>query len=123
MDEGNGAGGSLVTTEFICTRPDVRSTQSCGCFMCSGRCESCCCCRVTKGLRILKCSDTMMWYRGLIGRTVLYLGSEHDDKKPVYWTREPGGWFKNIILQCDAEVINIDTETYNRLFDQAKYLS
>ena len=78
---------------------------------------------MTKAIRIHKCSDTMMWYRGMIGRTLLYLGSEHDDAKPIYWTREPGGWFKNIVLQCDAAIISVSEEEYNRLFDQAKYPS
>ena len=75
-----------------------------------------------KAIRILKCSDTIMWYRGMVGRTVLYLGSDIDAKGPIYWSRDEGG-YKNIILQCDAELIEIEQQSYTRLFDRTKYPS
>ena len=77
---------------------------------------------VNKAIRIIKCSDLMMWYRGMVGRTVIFLGEDIDAKGPIYWSRDNGG-YKNIILQCDAELIDIEEQSYTRLFQQAKYPS
>lgn len=53
-------------------------------------------------VRIIKCSDSMMWYRDMIGKIVLIERETPD----WYWARE-GGSFNclNIIQKSDVEII------------------
>lgn len=53
-----------------------------------------------KYLRIIRCSDSLMWYSGMEGR-VVPLVREYPD---CYMSREPDG-FANIVRKEDAEVI------------------
>ena len=52
-------------------------------------------------LKIIKCSDSLLWYKDLVGQTVPLI-REYDD---CYMSREPDG-FANIVKKDDAEVIN-----------------
>lgn len=52
-----------------------------------------------KAIRIVKCSDSMMWYRNKVGHIVEYL--REDDQ--YLWSREPAG-YSNIIRREDGEV-------------------
>lgn len=65
-----------------------------------------------KALRVLKCSDSMMWYRDKIGQ-IIPLVSEKVDYDfyhgPMYWSREDAG-YKNIVCLNDVEVIEVDDE-------------
>lgn len=56
-------------------------------------------------LRIIGCSDGLMWYAGLVGQLVPFLREEHD----VYLSREPAG-YTNIVSKADAEVVTVDLE-------------
>lgn len=53
-----------------------------------------------KELLIIKCSDSLMWYSELVGKTVPLL-REYED---CYMSREPTG-FANIVKKEDAEII------------------
>ena len=63
--------------------------------------------KMIKAIRILRCSDGMLWYSGRIGDVVPYLGSDTDAKGPIYWSRDNGG-YKNIVFQKDAELIEVE---------------
>ena len=52
-------------------------------------------------LKIIKCSDSLLWYKDLVGQSVPFI-REYDD---CYMSREPDG-FANIVKKDDAEVIN-----------------
>jgi len=52
-------------------------------------------------LKIIKCSDTLYWYKDLVGQLVPLL-REYED---CYMSREPDG-FANIVRKEDAEVVN-----------------
>jgi len=56
-----------------------------------------------KSLKIVKCTDGMMWYAGKVGQLVPYLGEWKDDG---YISREPAG-FINVVKFEDAEVIDV----------------
>lgn len=56
-------------------------------------------------LKIINCSDTMMWYRDKVGETVV-LAKPIDADPEVYWSREPAGYL-NIIKKQDAEVVEV----------------
>jgi len=60
-----------------------------------------------KALKIIKCSDSMMWYSRCIGSVVPLLGVDMDTRGPIYWSREPAG-YKNIVFQKDAEIVEVD---------------
>ncbi len=60
-----------------------------------------------KMIRIIDCSDPMLWYSDSVGATVPLLGSDTDSKGPIYWTREPAG-YKNLVFQKDAEIIEVN---------------
>lgn len=64
---------------------------------------------MAKGLLIHKCSDPMMWYRGMVGQRVPYLG-EWRDTPDVFKSREPAGYV-NIVKKTDATVV--DSEDLN----------
>lgn len=53
-----------------------------------------------KALKIIKCSDSLLWYAKLIGRTVEFI-KEVDEG---YLSREPAG-YTNIVRREDAEVV------------------
>lgn len=53
-----------------------------------------------KALKILSCSDPMLWYAKLIGETVPLLRIEHSE----YISREPAGYI-NIVKKTDAIII------------------
>ena len=55
-----------------------------------------------KALKIIQCSDILMWYSQRVGATVIYLGEEDG----IYWSREPAG-YKNIILKQDAIIVEV----------------
>lgn len=57
-----------------------------------------------RALRIIKCSDSMLWYARLVGQ-VVELVREIDIG---YYSREPAGYL-NIVRRDDAEIIE---ETY-----------
>lgn len=56
---------------------------------------------IKRSLKILKCSDSLMWYNNLVGQTVPYI-REYSD---CYMSREPAG-FLNIVKLEDAEIID-----------------
>lgn len=61
--------------------------------------------RGMKALKIIKCSDSMMWYRDKVGEIVTLAKPEHADSE-VYWSREPAGYI-NIVKKRDAEVVEV----------------
>lgn len=65
-------------------------------------------------LKIISCSDSLMWYRNKVGDVVDFLGE--DDQ--YYWSREPAG-YRNIIKKRDAFIMNVEL---NLDKDQIKYL-
>jgi len=73
-----------------------------------------------KALKVIKCSDALMWYNQSIGAVVPFLGEDIDYKGPIYWSRDKGG-YKNIILKGDAELIDVPGDSINHLFDQTNY--
>jgi len=58
-----------------------------------------------KALKIISCSDRMMWYRNKVGEVVTLAKPEHADPD-IYWSREPAGYL-NIVKKRDAEVIEV----------------
>lgn len=56
-------------------------------------------------LKLVGCSDPMMWYAGLVGQLVPLLREEND----VYLSREPEG-YTNIVRKRDAKVVWVDLE-------------
>lgn len=61
-----------------------------------------------KKLQILKCSDSMMWYRDMVGETVVLARPANYDPE-VYWSREPAGYI-NIIHKADAQLITMENK-------------
>lgn len=57
-----------------------------------------------RALRIIRCSDPMMWYSGLVGKLVPLLRIDAD----TYLSVEPDG-YTNIVWRQDAEVV-LDNE-------------
>ncbi len=53
-----------------------------------------------KAIKIIKCSDSMLWYRDLVGQKVPMI-KEVDEG---YLSREPAG-YTNIVRREDAEVV------------------
>ena len=53
-----------------------------------------------KVLKIIDCTDGMMWYADKVGSIQPYLGEDIDIKGPIYWSREPAG-YKNMVFQKD----------------------
>ena len=51
-------------------------------------------------LKIIACSDSLLWYSDLVGQIVPLL-REYDD---CYMSREPSG-FANIVKKQDAEIV------------------
>lgn len=62
---------------------------------------------MTKELLIHSCPDSQMWYRGLVGQRVPYLG-EWRDTPDVFKSREPAG-FVNIVKKSDATIVDSDS--------------
>lgn len=62
--------------------------------------------RAQKQLRIIRCTDSLMWYAGLVGQTVPYLGRCTDG----YHSREPAG-YRNIVRLDDAEIVDVEIES------------
>ena len=62
-----------------------------------------------KLLKIISCSDPMMWYRNKVGDVVPFLGEDPQH----YWSREPAG-FKNIVNKRDGLIFDV-------VFDLEKY--
>ena len=60
-----------------------------------------------KALKIIGCSDCMMWYSDLVGEIVPLVGTDTDAKGPIYWSREPAG-YKNMVFQRDAVVVEVE---------------
>jgi hypothetical protein len=59
-----------------------------------------------KALKIIRCSDPLMWYCSKVGETVL-LVREYED---CYMSREPAGYL-NIVKLGDAEIVEISPES------------
>lgn len=55
-----------------------------------------------KVLKIIGCSDSLMWYRNLVGKTVDFLGEDAQ----YYWSREPAG-YKNIVMKKDGLIMEV----------------
>jgi len=55
-----------------------------------------------KALKLLNCSDQMMWYRDKVGEVVTFV-REYED---CYMSREPAGYL-NIVKKQDAEIIEL----------------
>jgi hypothetical protein len=53
-------------------------------------------------LLIVRCHDPLMWYAGMVGKEVLYLGTWKDDG--LHKSREPAG-FVNVVRPTDAIII------------------
>lgn len=53
-----------------------------------------------KQIRIIKCSDRLLWYNNLVGQIVPFL-REYDD---CFMSREPAG-YANIVRKEDALII------------------
>lgn len=60
-----------------------------------------------KALKIIDCSDGMLWYADMVGSIVTYLGEDIDRNGPIYWSREPAG-YSNIVFQKDAIIIETE---------------
>ena len=56
-----------------------------------------------RALRIVSCSDSMMWYSHLVGELVPLLAVE----KVEYKSREPAGYV-NFVKLCDGKVEEVD---------------
>lgn len=56
---------------------------------------------IKRSLKIIKCSDSLMWYSNLVGQVVPYV-REYSD---CYMSREPAGYL-NIVKLEDAEIID-----------------
>jgi hypothetical protein len=59
-----------------------------------------------KVLKITDCSDSLMWYRNLIGKYVPYRSEDPD----VFWSRETAG-YTNIVQKIDAEIVEVPDDT------------
>lgn len=68
-----------------------------------------------KALRIIQCSDYLMWYDKHVGAIVPFLRQDSE----YFWSREPAG-YSNIILLRDAELIDITNETEIKYNDRKK---
>lgn len=68
-----------------------------------------------KALKIIQCSDGMMWYGKHVGAVVPLLRQDSE----YFWSREPAG-YSNIILLQDARVIDIADETEIKYNDRKK---
>ena len=68
-----------------------------------------------KALRIVQCSDGLMWYNQHVGAIVPFLRQDTE----YFWSREPAG-YSNIVLLADAEVIEIASETEIKYNDRKK---
>lgn len=55
-----------------------------------------------KVLKIIGCSDSLMWYRNRIGDTVDFIGEDSQ----YYWSRDNGG-YKNIVKKCDGLIMDV----------------
>lgn len=55
-----------------------------------------------KKLKVLKYSDSHLWYASLVGTLVPYVRSIHSEN--VYMSRDGGG-FLNIVYMNDAEIV------------------
>jgi len=55
----------------------------------------------TKMLKILKCSNSMMWYAGKVGETVPFIRDVGNE----YLSREPSG-LVNIVSYDDAVIVD-----------------
>ena len=58
-----------------------------------------------RALRIIKCNDSLMWYRDKVGETV-QLVREYED---CYMSREPAGYL-NIVKRGDAEIVDLSLD-------------
>lgn len=59
-----------------------------------------------RALRIINCTDGLMWYADKVGDTVPFLYECVD----CYMSREPAG-YTNIVLKQDAEFVEVTDET------------
>lgn len=56
-------------------------------------------------VKVVKCSDGLMWYRECIGQTFEIFRVEGNPDLPLrYWTREPAG-YSNYLLPKDCLII------------------
>lgn len=66
-----------------------------------------------KALKIIGCTDSMLWYARRVGDIVPYLGDDMDSLGPIYWSRDNGG-YKNIVFQKDAEIMEVDNVDFKQ---------
>lgn len=66
-----------------------------------------------KAILIKQCSDSLMWYRGHVGKVVEYVREDSD----TFWSREPEG-YANIILKRDAVLIEVTEQGKQLLVEQ-----
>lgn len=63
-------------------------------------------------IKIISCTDRMMWYADRVGAEVVYLGEENN----YYWSRDDGG-YKNIVYKKDARLLVDRTSDPDILID------
>lgn len=56
-----------------------------------------------KAIKIIDCTDRLMWYSKFVGCHVPYLRTEGD----VFWSRERAG-YSNIVRVEDGQLVDID---------------
>ena len=59
-----------------------------------------------RALKIVKCSDPLMWYQNKVGETVQLVREDED----CYMSRDPAGYL-NVVRLEDAEIVEILPET------------
>ena len=57
-------------------------------------------------LKIINCTDPMLWYRDKIGHAVPYVRTDSN----FHWSRESEGYI-NIVYKEDAELIEVECDT------------
>lgn len=75
-----------------------------------------------KALKVLKCSDSSMWYRNKIGQTIPLVHPQIDydfTRGPMYWSREDAG-YKNIVMVSDVEIVEVDNELQTNVGQAAR---
>lgn len=67
-------------------------------------------------LKIIDCSDSLMWYRNRIGDIVDFIGEDEQ----YYWSRDNGG-YKNIVKKRDGLImdfnLNLTQDETDRLLE------
>jgi hypothetical protein len=56
-----------------------------------------------KAIKIKRCSDSLFWYRDLVGMLVPFLREDSD----YFISREPAG-YSNIVKKVDCEIVEVE---------------